>query len=204
ALVVTVYPGASAHQVEMEVTDKLEKSIRTMKNIDHVESKSMNDVSMITINLSTLVPNKEVDNMWTLLRRKVSDMQADLPEGASVSIVKDDFGDVMGMFYALTSDGFSDRELGDYAALLRRNILEIEGVSRVDIYGQGNECINIELYEDKIANLGISPAEVLSTLAGQNKTVYSGYYDAGDLRLRVTVNDKYRNVEDIENLLLQG
>ncbi|MDR2843355.1 MAG: efflux RND transporter permease subunit, partial [Candidatus Symbiothrix sp.] len=204
ALVVTVYPGASAHQVEMEVTDKLEKSIRTMKNIDHVESKSMNDLSMITVNLSTLVPNKEVDNMWTLLRRKVSDVQADLPEGASVSIVKDDFGDVMGMFYALTSDGFSDRELGDYAALLKRNILEIEGVSRVDIYGQGNECINIELYEDKIANLGISPAEVLSTLEGQNKTIYSGYYDAGDLRLRVTVNDKYRNVEDIENLLLQG
>lgn len=146
ALVVTVYPGASAHQVELEVTDILEKSIRTMKNIEYVESRSMNDLSMITVSLSTLVPNEEVDAMWTLLRRKVSDAQADLPEGASVSLVKDDFGDVMGMFYALTSDGFSDRELGDYAELLKRNILEIEGVSKVDIYGQRKECINIELY----------------------------------------------------------
>lgn len=204
AIIITTYPGASAHQVEMEVTDMLEKSIRTMKNLDHVESRSMNDLSMITVYLSTLVSNEDVDDMWTLLRRKVSDVQPQLPDGVTPSIVKDDFGEVMGMFYAMTSDGFTDRELGDYAELIKRNILAIDGVSRVDIYGQRKECINIELYEDKIANLGISPAEVLSTLGGQNKTVYSGYYDAGDLRLRVTVNDKYKNVEDIENLLLQG
>lgn len=204
ALVITTYPGASAHQVELEVTDVLEKSIRTLRNIEYVESRSMNDLSMITVNLSTLVSNNDVDEMWTLLRRKVTDVQANLPEGASVSLVKDDFGDVMGMFYALTSDGFSDRQLGDYAELLKRNILKIEGVSKVDIYGQRNECINIELYEDKIANLGISPAEVLSILSGQNQTIYSGYYDAGNQRLRVSVNDKYRTVEDIGNLLLQG
>ena len=204
ALIVTVYPGASAHQVEMEVTDVLEKSIRTMKNLDYVESRSMNDMSMITVNLSPLVQNKDVDDMWTMLRRKVADVQSSLPEGASASVVKDDFGDVMGMFYALTTDGFSDREVGDYADLLKRNILAVEGVSRVDIYGQSNECINIELYEDRLSNLGISPAEVLSTLSGQNQTVYSGYYDSGGFRLRVTVNDKYRQVEDIENLLLQG
>lgn len=204
ALVVTTYPGASAHQVELEVTDILEKSIRTMKNLESVESRSMNDLSMISVSLSTLVPNEEVDAMWTILRRKVSDVQSSLPEGASASIVKDDFGDVMGMFYALTGDGFSDRELGDYAELIKRNILDIEGVSRVDIYGQRNECINIKVYEDKLANLGISPAIVLSTLSGQNQTIYSGYYDTDGLRLRVAVNDKYRKVEDIENLLLQG
>lgn len=204
ALVITTYPGASAHQVELEVTDVLEKSIRTMKNLEYVESKSMQDVSMITVNLSTLVKNENVDEMWTLLRRKVSDVQAQLPDGAMASIVKDDFGDVMGMFYVITSDGFSDRELGDYADLIRRNVLEIEGVSRVEIYGQRHECINIELYEDKLANLGVSPTEVLMTLEGQNKTVYSGYYDAGNARLRVSINDKYRNVEDIEELLLQG
>lgn len=204
ALVVTTYPGASAHQVELEVTDLLEKSIRTMKNIEFVESRSMNDLSMITIGLSTLVPNNDVDNQWSILRRKVNDIQAQLPEGASIPIVKDDFGDVMGMFYAMTSDGYSDREMGDYAQLIKRELLAVEGVSRVDIYGEGKECIYIEMYEDKIANIGISPAEVLSTLSGQNKTVYSGYYDAGDMSLRVTVNDKYRNAEDIGELLLQG
>lgn len=204
ALVVTTYPGASAHQVELEVTDLLEKSIRTMKNIEFVESRSMNDLSMITIGLSTLVPNDEVDNQWSILRRKVTDIQGQLPEGASIPIVKDDFGDVMGMFYAMTSEGFTDREMGDYAQLIKRELLAVEGVSRVDIYGEGKECIYIEMYEDKLANLGVLPAEVLSTLSGQNKTVYSGYYDAGDMSLRVTVNDKYRNAEDIGELLLQG
>lgn len=204
ALVVTTYPGASAHQVELEVTDLLEKSIRTMKNVEFVESRSMNDLSMITIGLSTLVANDVVDNEWSILRRKVNDIQGQLPEGASVPMVKDDFGDVMGMFYAMTSDGYTNREMGDYAQLIKRELLSVEGVSRVDIYGQGKECIYIEMYEDKLANLGVLPAEVLSTLGGQNKTVYSGYYDAGDMSLRVTVNDKYRNAEDIGNLLIQG
>ena len=204
ALVVTTYPGASAHQVELEVTDLLEKSIRTMKDIEFVESRSMNDLSMITIGLSSLVPNDEVDDKWTLLRRKVTDVQGQLPEGASVPIVKDDFGDVMGMFYAMTSDGYTDREMGDYAELIKRELLAVEGVSRVDIYGQGKECIYIEMVEDKLANLGISPAEVLSTLSGQNKTVYSGYYDSGDMSLRVSVNDRYKSVEEIGELLLQG
>ena len=204
ALVVTTYPGASAHQVELEVADLLEKSIRTMKDIEFVESRSMNDLSMITIGLSTLVPNDEVDDKWTLLRRKVTDVQGKLPEGASVPVVKDDFGDVMGMFYAMTSDGYTDREMGDYAELIKRELLAVEGVSRVDIYGQGKECIYIEMVEDKLANLGISPAEVLSTLSGQNKTVYSGYYDSGDMSLRVSVNDRYKSVEEIGELLLQG
>lgn len=204
ALVVTTYPGASAHQVELEVADLLEKSIRTMKDIEFVESRSMNDLSMITIGLSSLVPNDEVDDKWTLLRRKVTDVQGQLPEGASVPIVKDDFGDVMGMFYAMTSDGYTDREMGDYAELIKRELLAVEGVSRVDIYGQGKECIYIEMVEDKLANLGISPAEVLSTLSGQNKTVYSGYYDSGDMSLRVSVNDRYKSVEEIGELLLQG
>lgn len=204
ALVVTTYPGASAHQVELEVTDLLEKSIRTMKNIDFVESRSMNDLSMITVGLSTLVPNDDIDNQWDILRRKVTDIQGKLPEGASVPLIKDDFGDVMGMFYALTSDGYSDREMDDYAQLIKRELLAVEGVSRVDLYGGGKECVYIEMYEDKLANLGISPTEVLITLSGQNKTVYSGYYDAGDMSLRVSVNDKYKNADDIGDLLLQG
>ncbi|MDR0505582.1 MAG: efflux RND transporter permease subunit [Dysgonamonadaceae bacterium] len=204
ALVITTYPGASAHQVEMEVSDVLEKSIRAMKDIEAVQSKSMNDVSMITVNLSTLVKNSDVEQHWDMLRRKVADAQANLPEGAGKSVVMDDFGDVYGMFYALTADGFSDRELNDYAELVKREIQSIEGITRVNIYGKQKECIEIELYEDRMANLGVLPAEVLSTLNGQNKTVYSGYYEIGDDRLRIAVDDKYRTVEDIGNLVLQG
>lgn len=204
AMIVTLYPGASSHQVELEVTDVLEKSIRSMKDVQDITSRSMNDMSMINVGLSTLVQNDEVEQCWDMLRRKVTDVQSSLPEGASTSIVMDDFGDVFGMVYALTFDGYTDEEVGKYADLIKKDVLKIDGISKVNIYGERKECINIELYEDKLANLGVHPAEVLSTLSGQNKTIYSGYYESGDARIRVSVNDKYKTVEDIGNLLLQG
>lgn len=204
AMVITAYPGASAHQVELEVTDPLEKSIRSMNSVETVGSCSMNDVSIISVELKTTVQNNEVEQCWDMLRRKVGDVQGSLPDGISPSIVMDNFGDVYGMVYALTFDGFTDREAGKYADLIRRKVQDIEGVSQVSIYGERQECINIELYEDRMANLGIHPGEVLSTLNGQNQTIYSGYYESGGMRLRVSVNDRYKTVEDIGDLLLQG
>lgn len=142
AMVVTTYPGASAHQVELEVTDVLEKSIRSMGNIDNVESYSYNDLSLIQVELTTITPDDEVEQCWDMLRRKVSDACALLPDGASTPIVKDDFGNVYGMFYALTGDGLSDRELSDYAELIKREISDMTGVERVELYGKRPECIN--------------------------------------------------------------
>lgn len=204
AMVVTTYPGASAHQVELEVTDVLEKSIRSMGHINSVESYSYNDLSLIQIELTTTTQDDEVEQCWDMLRRKVNDARASLPDGAGTPIVKDDFGNVYGMFYALTGDGLSDRELSDYAELIKREISDMEGVDRVELYGKRSECINISLLQDRMANLGVKPAEVLATLNGQNKTTYSGYYDNGDHRIRVTVSDKFKTVEDIGNMLIQG
>ena len=174
AMVATTYPGASAHQVELEVTDVLEKSIRKMDNVDNVESYSFNDLSLIQVELLTTVKDDDVEQHWDLLRRKVNDASALLPSGANTPIVQDDFGKVFGMFYALTGDGLSDREMADYAELIKREVVEIEGVDRVDIYGERSECINISLLQDRMANLGVKPAEVLATLNGQNETTYSG------------------------------
>ena len=204
AMVVTTYPGASAHQVELEVTDVLEKNIRSMGNIDNVESYSYNDLSLIQVELKTTVKETDVEQCWDLLRRKVVNAQAELPEGANPSIVKDDFGNVYGMFFALTGDGLSDRELSDYSELVKREVSELDGVERVDLYGKRPECINISLLQDRMANLGVKPAEVLATLNGQNQTTYTGYYDNGDNRIRVTVSDKFKTVEDIGRMLIQG
>ena len=204
AMVVTTYPGASAHQVELEVTDVLEKSIRNMGNIDNIESYSFNDVSLIQVELLSTVKEEEVEQCWDMLRRKVENARSLLPSGAGTPNVKDDFGNVYGMFYALTGDGLGDRELSDYAELIKREIIELDGVERVELYGERAECINISLLQDRMANLGVKPAEVLATLNGQNKTTYSGYFDNGDNRIRVTVNDKFKTVEDIGNMLIQG
>ena len=204
AMVVTTYPGASAHQVEMEVTDVLEKRIRTMGDLDNIESYSYNDLSIIQVELRSTVSNEEVEQCWDRLRRKVYDAQAELPSGANTSVTKEDFSAVYGMFYVLTADGLSDRELNDYAELMKRELGNVENVDRVDIYGEQKDCIHIRLLQDKMSSLGVLPAEVLSTLSGQNKTSYAGYYDNGDQRVRVTVDDKFRQVEDIRRMIIQG
>ncbi len=204
AMIITPYPGASAYEVELEVTDLLEKSIRSMNHLDAVSSRSMNDLSMITVELTSEAPDDEVEQYWDLLRRKVSNVQSQLPKGAMASIVRDDFGDMYGMFYAITTEGFGDRELARYIEMIKREVQSIKGIGNIEVYGEREECINIELIEEKMANLGVHPIEVLSTLSDQNQTVYSGYYETGDYRLRVTVNNKYKVVDDISNLLLQG
>lgn len=204
AMVVTTYPGANAHQVEMEVTDVLEKQIRSMGDIDNIESSSMADLSIIQVELRSTLANDEVEQCWDRLRRKVYDAQAMLPAGVTPSVTKDDFSAVYGMFYALTGDGLSERELIKYGDLLRSELLNIENVDKVDIYGGQKDCIEIRLLQDKMSALGVMPAEVLATLNGQNKTSYAGYYDNGDQRVRVTVTDKFRRVEDISRMLIQG
>ena len=170
AMVVTAYPGASAYQVELEVTDVVEKAIRSMGDLDHVSSRSMDDVSEIMVELSSTVPLAELQQKWDILRRKVMGAQAQLPDGAQPSIVMDDFGDVYGMFYAMTSDGFDYQEMSDYAELVRRSVLDIDGVSSVDVYGERQSCINVEFLEDKMANMGVHPAEIIMTLNGQVST----------------------------------
>ena len=204
AMVATTYPGASAHQVELEVTDVLEKNIRTMGDIDNIESYSYNDLSLIQVELLSTVSDEKVEQHWDILRRKVNDAKASLPSGTSSPLVKDDFGNVFGIFYALTGDGMNERDLLDYAELIKREVNGIDGVDRVDLYGKRSECINISLIQDRMANLGVKPLEVLSTLDGQNQTSYTGYYDNGDNRIRLTVSDKFKTVEDIGNMLIQG
>ena len=103
-----------------------------------------------------------------MLRRKVANAQVELPSGAVASVVMDDFGDVYGMFYAMTTDGIADEELLDYAWLVKRELQDIEGVRRVEIYGDRKPCINIEIIQDRMANMGVHPLEVLSTLNAQN------------------------------------
>lgn len=202
ALIATTYPGASAHQVELEVTDPLEKSIRSMGSLEHVQSYSFNDLSIIQVDLLSTVGAEEIEQKWDLLRRKVS--ATTLPSSAYAPIIKDDFGDVYGMFFALTADGGDNDDLNRYAEFIKREIQDIEGVSRVELYGKHQECINITLLESKMANMGVKAYEVLATLNGQNATTYSGYFMNGDNRVRVAVTDRFTNVEDIASMLIEG
>lgn len=203
AMVAATYPGASANEVELQVTDPLEKSLLAIGDVKNVSSYSYDDFCVLEVELNSTVPDADVEQCWDMLRRKVGDAASSLPSGVSVS-VQDDFGLVYGMFYAITGDGFSDKELDDYAEFLKREIGNIDGVARVNLYGKKTECINVSLTVEKMAALGVSPAEILSTLNGQNETTYSGYYDNGDRRVKVTVGDKFRTPEQIGELIIQG
>lgn len=203
AMVVATRPGASAHEMEMEVTEPLEKNIRTIGEVDCVTSWSYNDLSIIQVEMKSIIPDKDIEQCWDMLRRKVSDTEKILPEGSSV-IVQDDFGLVYGMLYTLTGDGADNRQLSDYARLIQRELKNIDGVARVIIYGEQDECINIEMLPERMATLGVSPVEVLATLKGQNGIFYTGYYDNGSKRVRVTVSDKFCEVEQIRQMIIQG
>lgn len=203
AMVVATRPGASATEMELEVTDPLEHAIRTIQDVKYVQSWSRSDVAILQVELHPTTRDDMLEQCWDILRRKVSDIASDLPDGTSV-MVQDDFNLVYGMFYALTGDGYTEQELSDYAALIQRELTNLEGVGRVLIYGQGESAINISLLPEKMASLGVSPAEVLTTLKGHNSIYYAGYYGNGDSRVRVTVADKFRTQEQIGQMIIQG
>ncbi len=204
ALVMTVYPGADSHKVELEVSDKLEKAIRQMGDIDYIESKSMNDVSLIKVVLKTTVPSKDLDQKWDILRKKIADCYSQLPSGASIPQVLDDFSAVYGMFYTVTADGFSERDMVRYSQFIQRELINLEGIRNVQLYGIATPTVEIVIDKDKMARLGVLPSEIITTLQDQDKTVYAGYFDSGEQRMRINVSDTFHSLDEIRNLMIQG
>ncbi|RUT79058.1 efflux RND transporter permease subunit [Ancylomarina longa] len=204
ALVITQYPGASQHEVELRVTDVLETAIQSMDNIDFIESRSMAGYSEISVNLSPALVTDELPQVWDLLRRKVNDTQVYLPQGASRSMVFDDYGDVYGIFLALSGDGFSGEELQDYARYVKREVLLVDGVKRINLYGEEQTCVNIELSQEKMAFLGVHPYKVVELLNNQNKVIDPGSLKVGTDRVRIASDGSFHQLEDLKNLLVSG
>ncbi len=204
AKVVTVYPGASAHEVEMQVTSVLEEAISELADIESIKSQSSANVSSIDVELKMTVPQEEIPQRWEFLRRKIQKAMPLLPQGVQPPMVLDDIGDVYGMFYAMTADGFSMREMSDYAQYIKRNLLQVKGVRKVAIYGEQNETVEIVLSQEKMAQMGILPIQIISAINDYNSSLYAGMLTTGDTKLRVTVGGKTNNVADLENILIKG
>jgi len=204
ALIVTSYPGASAQEVADEVSDVIELAAQQMQQLERVVSRSERGRSTVTVTIRDQYDSESLPQVWDELRRKVSDAQRQLPPGAGPSIVFDDFGDVFGIFFALTGPEFSDAELYDAAKLLRRELLLVPDVKRVDLFGVQQEVIYIELARDRIAQLGIHPDTIFALLREQNLVVPSGAVDAGPLAITINPTGEWTGVEDFENLLIRG
>ena len=203
AMVIATRPGASAHEMELEVTDPLEKNIRTMGEVESVTSSSFNDLAILEVELKARCATPTSNSAGTCCAARLPTSSGDCRRERRSSC-RTTSGLVYGMLYALTGDGLTERQLSDYAGLLKRELGDLDGVARVEIYGEREECIDISILPEKMAMLGVSPAEALATLNGQNNVYYAGYYDNGPDRIRVAVADKFRAVKEIESMVIQG
>lgn len=202
ALVVTAYPGATPLQVEEEVTDAIETEIQKMGELKLLESISREGVSLITVEIQDQYGKDALPAVWELLRRKVGDVQAELPPGVLPSRVVDDFGDVFGVLFAITGDGFSEKELREYGEFLKRELLMVDDVAKVVLWGEQPEAIYVEIARARISELGINLDQVYQTLQQQNVVVSSGYATVGSEFIRIDPTGAISAVEDIENLVI--
>lgn len=202
ALVLTPYPGASPSEVQSQVTDVLEESIQALGELYYLKTENRAGLSKITVYVKKETRADEMQQLWDKLRRKVSDVQSKLPESAGPSVVNDDFGDVLGVFYGLTGSGHSYRELEDEAKLIKNEILKVKDVAKVEIYGTQTPTIDISVSPSVMARSGITMADIARAFEAQNKVVDAGGIDVGSNRLRIESTGNFYSLDDIRNLTI--
>ncbi len=202
AQVLTSYPGATAMEVAEEVTDKVETAVQQMNQIKLVTSTSEPGRSTVLVEMEDKYDQSSLPQVWDELRRKVNDMQGDLPPGAGPSVVNDDFGDVYGMYVALYGDGYTDTELYEYAKTLRRELLLAEDVGKIALFGVQHEAIFVEISRARLAQLGIAPSTVYQALSGQNLVAPAGRVEVDSKFIRIQPSGEFTSVEDIGDLLI--
>jgi multidrug efflux pump subunit AcrB len=200
AVVLTQYPGASAEQVMREVTEPLEAAIQGMGEVDRITSISQPDLSRIEVEIRDTFDGTDLPAIWTDLRNNVSDAARSLPDGVSQPFVNDGFGDVFGIFYAVTAEGFTDAEKHNLAQFLRREILAVDGVADVDVQGLPDEAIFVEPDLTLIANQNIAPDAIINAIATANSIDPAGSLEGDDIRTRIQTPEGSDSVSDIAGL----
>jgi len=195
ALVITPYPGASASDVAIEVSEKIEAEVQQMGEVDTITSRNSPGLSVVEVEMRDTFGGDALPQIWDDLRDRVSDVQAELPEGALPSMVNDNFGDVFGIFYAVTAEGYSDAEIWEIASFLRREMLSVDGVSNAELMGLPEEAIYIEPDSTLLANLGVDPDLIRGAVAAADSVVPTGTAESGarDLRVEAPQGDDSEN-----------
>lgn len=202
ALVLTPYPGASPSEVQSQVTDILEESIQSLGELYYLKTENRAGLSKITVYVKKEIRADEMQQLWDKLRRKVNDVQSKLPAGAGPSVVNDDFGDVLGVFYGLTGEGRTYRELEDQAKFIKNELLKVKDVAKIEIYGTQTPTIDIAVSPSVMARSGITTADIAQAFEGQNKVVDAGGLDAGTNRIRIESTGNFYSLDDIRNLTI--
>jgi len=201
-LVNTPYPGATAAEVEEEVSDKIEKAVQQLGQLDWIESTSYWGASQIKAHIKDEYGRDALPQVWDELRRKVGDIQGQLPPGAGPSVVNDDFGDVWGVFIAIYGDDYTDAELRDVAKLYQKELLLVKDVAKIAFWGERQEAIYIEPDRDRLSQLGLKPAAIEQALREKNTAADSGRVEVGPEFISIQPSGEIKKVEDFERILL--
>lgn len=204
AVVVTLYPGASAQEVEQQVTDTIETKLQEMAELNRLRSLSRPGMSMVFVDLKESLNSKALPQQWDLLRRKVDDVKLQLPSTAQISIVQDEFSEVYGMLFSIHSQDAAPEELRRYAEELQRQIKAVKGIKKIELHGVQPRVVYIDMPDERLAQYGLSVAQVWNQLSTQNMTFEAGKFDAGTERIRITQTSEFQSLDDIRNLVIKG
>ncbi|ASP48307.1 efflux RND transporter permease subunit [Cognaticolwellia beringensis] len=200
------YPGASPLEVAEEVTERLERALQELQEVDSISSTSSAGKSEIKVDIKSEFSKtkSELQIIWTKLRNKINDAKSSLPPGVGTPVVFDDFGDVYGLSYLLTAEGYSPDELHAYAKNLQGDILQVEGVAKVAMTGVQQEGIFVEIAREEVAALGVSINNIYSILDKQNTMVSAGNTQIGEQRVFIDLTGEIDSVDTIKNLLISA
>ncbi len=204
ALVITPYPGASAAEVEEEVSDQLEMAVQELGQLKRVVSKSDRGLSTLTVTIKDKYRKEELQQVWDELRRKIGDAQGDLPPGVGTSVVVDDYGDVYGIFIAIYGEGYTYAELKHVVDLLRKELLLVVDVGKIDTYGERTEAIYVELDRDRMSQMGISYEVIANELRQKNLVTNAGKVEVGSEFITISPTGGVNTVKDFESILISG
>ncbi|KTD10811.1 chemiosmotic efflux system protein A-like protein [Legionella gratiana] len=202
ATITTHYPGASAEQVELEVTDRIEKKIQEMSEVKDISSISRAGLSIIKVNIKNEYWSDRLPQVWDNLRKKVQDIESSLPPGADKPVVGDDFGYVFGFLLAVTSDGFNYAELENYTKEIQKELSIVPGVARVDLWGVQQKRIYLNISNTQLSQLEVTLDDLERTLKLQNQVIDAGHVNYQLQRMRIAPTGEFNTADAIGDLAI--
>lgn len=196
-MVRTLWPGATARETEQQLTDRVEKRLQTLENIDHIKSYSKPGESTIFVILKDSTPQSDVKTVFQHVRNKLQDVASELPQGALGPFPNDDFADVYVSIFALTGDGVDLADLRRYADQIVKDLRQLPGIKKVDLFGAQDEKVYIDIPLSRLAQMDIAPATILDSLRQQNNVSPSGFIETNSDRIQIRVSGDYNNLEAI-------
>lgn len=203
ALVITQYPGATPEEVEQEVTDRLETAIHQLPQVKHIYSMSRDGLSYIKVDIKDRYWANDLPQVWDELRRKINDAASSLPPGVTAPRVVDDFGFVFGFLLGITGEGFSYAELEEFAEKIQKQLYLVPNIARIDLWGVQQRVIHLDISNQKLSELRISPLTLHGLLLKQNMVVDPGNFDQSGTRYPMHLSGEFKSPSEIGELIIQ-